>query len=161
MSLKKNIICSFCVQSGKFYTWHDIFTRAPPVVPVTIIRYAKVILVQKVQNVIAGETPFQCHISTLARLQGCKIDMLSLSSQKGSIQEQVKTKTTSRRVCACMHWKLDGFVRQFLHGTDQKGQAYNVNNTARQLPACRVRWKWGDWHPGVPWPSSPACIAKG
>ena len=34
------ILCSFCVQSGKFYTWQNIFTRAPPVVPVTIMRYA-------------------------------------------------------------------------------------------------------------------------
>ena len=39
MSLKKYIICSFCVQSEIFYTWQNIFTRAPPVVPVTIIRY--------------------------------------------------------------------------------------------------------------------------
>ena len=38
-SLKVLNICSFCVQSGKFYTWQNIFTRAPPVVPVTNIRY--------------------------------------------------------------------------------------------------------------------------
>ena len=38
-SLKVLNICSFCVQSGKFYTWQNILTRAPPVVPVTNIRY--------------------------------------------------------------------------------------------------------------------------
>ena len=43
MSLKKYILCSFCVQSGKFYTWQNIFTRAPPVVPVTIIRYGEMV----------------------------------------------------------------------------------------------------------------------
>ena len=32
-------ICTFCVQSGKFDTCQNIFTRAPPMVPVTIIRY--------------------------------------------------------------------------------------------------------------------------
>ena len=29
-----------CVQSGKFYTGENFFTRAPPVVPVTNMRYA-------------------------------------------------------------------------------------------------------------------------
>ena len=29
-----------CVQSGKFYTGQNFFTRAPPVVPVTNMRYA-------------------------------------------------------------------------------------------------------------------------
>ena len=28
-----------CVQSGKFYTGQNFFTRAPPVVPVTNMRY--------------------------------------------------------------------------------------------------------------------------
>ena len=37
---EKSNICSFCIQSGKCYTWQNIFTRAPPMVPVTIIRYA-------------------------------------------------------------------------------------------------------------------------
>ena len=31
----------FRVQSGKFYTWQNYFTRAPPVVPVTNIRYVQ------------------------------------------------------------------------------------------------------------------------
>ena len=39
---EKSNICSFCIQSGKCYTWQNIFTRAPPMVPVTIIRYALV-----------------------------------------------------------------------------------------------------------------------
>ena len=30
----------FCVQSGKFYTGQNLFTQAPPVVPVTNMRYA-------------------------------------------------------------------------------------------------------------------------
>ena len=38
-NLKFLYMCSFYVQSGKFYTWQNIFTRAPPMVPVTIIRY--------------------------------------------------------------------------------------------------------------------------
>ena len=29
----------FCVQSWKFYTWQNIFTRAVPVVPITNIRH--------------------------------------------------------------------------------------------------------------------------
>ena len=33
-------MCSFCLQSGKFYTCQNIFTRAPPMVPITMIRYA-------------------------------------------------------------------------------------------------------------------------
>ena len=33
----KNVV--FRVQSEKFYTWQNYFTRAPPVVPVTNIRY--------------------------------------------------------------------------------------------------------------------------
>ena len=39
-NLKFLYMCSFYVQSGKFYTWQNIFTRAPPMVPVTIIRHA-------------------------------------------------------------------------------------------------------------------------
>ena len=39
MSVKSKIYAVFCVQSGKFYTLENIFTRAPPMVPVTIIRY--------------------------------------------------------------------------------------------------------------------------
>ena len=39
MSLKSKIYAVFFVQSGKFYTWQNIFTRAPPMVPVTIMRY--------------------------------------------------------------------------------------------------------------------------
>lgn len=30
-----------CVQSGKFYTGQNFFTRAPPVVPVTNMRYGQ------------------------------------------------------------------------------------------------------------------------
>ena len=41
MSLKSKIYAVFCVQSGKFYTLENIFTRAPPMVPVTIIRYVE------------------------------------------------------------------------------------------------------------------------
>ena len=29
----------FCIQSGKFYTEQNLFTQAPPVVPVTNMRY--------------------------------------------------------------------------------------------------------------------------
>ena len=39
---EKSNICSFCIQSGKCYTWQNIFTRAPPMVPVTIIRYGSI-----------------------------------------------------------------------------------------------------------------------
>ena len=39
MSLKKSNICIFFTQSGKIYTWQKIFTQAPPVVPVTNMRY--------------------------------------------------------------------------------------------------------------------------
>ena len=31
----------FLTQSGKIYTWQEIFTQAPPVVPVTKMRYAQ------------------------------------------------------------------------------------------------------------------------
>ena len=37
---KKCQICGFRIQSGKFYTGQIFFTQAPPVVPVTNMRYA-------------------------------------------------------------------------------------------------------------------------
>ena len=39
MSLKKSNICIFFTQSGKICTWQKSFTQAPPVVPVTNMRY--------------------------------------------------------------------------------------------------------------------------
>ena len=45
MSLKKSNICIFFTQSGKIYTWQKIFTQAPPVVPVTNMRYAPYLLI--------------------------------------------------------------------------------------------------------------------
>ena len=43
MSLKKSNICIFFTQSGKIYTWQKIFTQAPPVVPVTNMRYVSLV----------------------------------------------------------------------------------------------------------------------
>ena len=40
MSLKTSNICIFFTQSRKIYTWQKTFTQAPPVVPVTYMRYA-------------------------------------------------------------------------------------------------------------------------
>ena len=39
MSLKKSNLCIFFIKSGKIYTWQNFFTQAPPVVPVTNMRY--------------------------------------------------------------------------------------------------------------------------
>ena len=41
MSLKKSNICIFFTQSGKNYTWQKFFTQAPPVVPLTNMRYGE------------------------------------------------------------------------------------------------------------------------
>ena len=51
MSLKKSNICIFFTQSGKIYTWQKFFTQAPPVVPVTNMRYD--ILPNKFRNQIS------------------------------------------------------------------------------------------------------------
>ena len=39
ISLKKSNVCSFFTQSGKIYTRKKFFTQAPPVMPVTNMRY--------------------------------------------------------------------------------------------------------------------------
>ena len=39
IALKSVKYAVFCVQPGKFYTGQNFFTQAPPVVPVTNMRY--------------------------------------------------------------------------------------------------------------------------
>ena len=54
----------FCVQSGKFYTWQNYFTRALPVVPVTNIRYAFFVTIRFCIDVwtnLVAITPDICH----------------------------------------------------------------------------------------------------
>ena len=70
-----------CVQSGKFYTRQNFFTRAPPVVPVTNMRYE-----QQQQQPLQGERPFHpiCALIT----SGTGQDDAELSGEQGTENEE-------------------------------------------------------------------------